>query len=354
MEKKTYIINKYDNGKPSYENDFYGWVNYDWIKNNRIPDDEVKYTHFIETQLKINVQLKEIIESNNFPLATQLYNSYIDMSYRNNYCLQQLKELLVLIDNVNNVEELIVASGKLAYIGVSTLFNVSIDSNIYNSNENIFYIGQPILGLPDREYYHNEKHQQIKQKYYETICLIYKEIYPQLTTLQLNNIASLLIDIESKLSIIFLSNADRRDADSTYHLMSWNELQEKYPKLYLKTFIKTLCSLSSNIITKNNFKSLLMEHHKDNSINYFKQLEFLLESYTLPELKEYFKLHTILAFMNLTNDKMRELHFDMFKKTLRGQTKQRPLWRSAISFTCSIFNDPISRIYKQKFFSQEA
>lgn len=354
MEKKNYIVNQYNNGKPSHYNDFFGWANYDWIKNNKIPDDEVKYTHFILTQLTINNQLKEIIQSNTFPLATQMYNSYKNMTYRNDHCLGQLKELLKLIDAVNTKESMIITSAKLAYIGVSTLFNISIDSNIFNSNENIFYIGQPSLGLPDREYYHNQKHSKIKQKYYETICLVYKEIYPNLTISQINNIASLLIDIESKMSIIFLSNADRRDADSTYHLVSYNDLQEKYPKLHLNLFIKTLCKLSSDIITKNNFKSLLMEHHKDMSINYFKQLEILLENYSLIELKEYFKWHTILAYMNLTNEKMREIHFDMFKKTIRGQTKPKKLWRSALVFSCSVFNDPISRIYNEKYFSPEA
>lgn len=354
MEKKNYIVNQYNNGKPSYYNDFFGWVNYDWIKNNKIPDDEVKYTHFILTQLTINNQLKKILKENTFPLATQLYNSYINMSFRNSHCLEQLKNLLNLIDLVDTKERIIITSAKLAYIGVSTLFNISIDSNIFNSNENIFYIGQPSLGLPDREYYHNQKHATIKQKYYETICLVYKEIYPNLTIAQINKIASLLIDIESKLSIIFLSNADRRDADSTYHSVSYNDLQNKYPKLHLNLFIKTLCKLSSDVVTKQNFKTILMEHHKDISINYFKQLEILLDNYSIIELKEYFKWHTILAYMNLTNEKMREIHFNMFKKTIRGQTKPKKLWRSALAFSCSVFNDPISRIYNKKYFSKDA
>ena len=354
MEKKNYIVNQYNNGKPSYYNDFFGWVNYDWIKNNKIPDDEVKYTHFILTQLTINNQLKKILKENTFPLATQLYNSYINMSFRNSHCLEQLKNLLNLIDLVDTKERIIITSAKLAYIGVSTLFNISIDSNIFNSNENIFYIGQPSLGLKDREYYHNQKHATIKQKYYETICLVYKEIYPNLTIAQINKIASLLIDIESKLSIIFLSNADRRDADSTYHSVSYNDLQNKYPKLHLNLFIKTLCKLSSDVVTKQNFKTILMEHHKDISINYFKQLEILLDNYSIIELKEYFKWHTILAYMNLTNEKMREIHFNMFKKTIRGQTKPKKLWRSALAFSCSVFNDPISRIYNKKYFSKDA
>ena len=36
--QKTYIINEYNNGRPDKRDDFYGYVNYEWIKNNSIPD----------------------------------------------------------------------------------------------------------------------------------------------------------------------------------------------------------------------------------------------------------------------------------------------------------------------------
>jgi len=43
----------------------------------------------------------------------------------------------------------------------------------------------------------------------------------------------------------------------------------------------------------------------------------------------------------------------MFKKTMRGQKVQKPLWRSALSFSCSMLNDPISRIYSHNNFNLE-
>jgi putative endopeptidase len=351
---KNYILNTYEQGKPNCKDDFYGCVNYEWIRNNRIPDDEIKYTHFISTQLNINNQLKIILENNEFPLATQLYNSYNNMEYRNSHCLDQMKELLNITNGITNKSDLMVICAKLAYIGVGTLFNISIDSNIYNSNQNMFYIAQPSLGLPDKEYYHNPKHNSIKQKYYETICLIYRELNPTMSTTQLNQMAEFIIDFESKMSIIFLSSADRRDADSTYHFVDYNELDSKYPQLHLKKFIQTLCSLSNGVISENNFSTVIMEHHKDNSIDYFNQLQLLLETYTLSQIIEYFKFQTILGYMNLTNDKMREIHFNMFKKTIRGQKKPKSLWRSGLAFTSSVFNDPISRIYNQRYFSVDA
>jgi putative endopeptidase len=352
MLKKKYIIKNYNEGKPSIVDDFYGWVNYSWIRSNKIPDDETKYTHFIQTQLIINNHLREILENNTFPLASKLYNSYIDMSYRNENTLNELTDIINMVNKVQTDKELIIMCGKLLFMGVSTLFNISIDANVFISSENIFYIGQTSLGLPDREYYHNSKHSEIKKKYYETICLIYKEIYPDYSVDKINNIASILIDIESKLSIIFLSNADKRESEATYHKINYDNLRSTYPKLYLDILIETLCSLSSNSITIEHFSTILMEH-KNDSTNYFKQLEILLDNYTLEQWKEYFKFHIMLAYINLTNKRMKEIHFEMFKKTIRGQVKPKSLWRSALSFACTTFNDPISRIYTEKFLNKD-
>jgi putative endopeptidase len=96
-----------------------------------------------------------------------------------------------------------------------------------------------------------------------------------------------------------------------------------------------------------------MEHHKKESINYFKQLELLIESYSINEWKEYFKFKIIINYINLTNSKMKELYFNLYKKTIRGQHKPKSNWRSALSYTCNQLNDSISRIYVHNYFSSK-
>jgi len=180
-KKKDYILNDYNNGRPKLNDDFYGWVNYDWLKNNKIPDDESKLTHFTYTQLNINNDLRNIIESNIYPLGTILYNSYLDTKYKNEKCLLELKHVIKIVDMVSTYKDLITMAVRLLFINVSTLFNLSIDSNIYSSCTNILYITQPTLGLPDRAYYHDLKYEKIRQEYYNTIYLIYKNMYPEMS-----------------------------------------------------------------------------------------------------------------------------------------------------------------------------
>jgi len=348
--KKQYILKQYTNKRPLLDNDFYGWANYDWIKLNQIPEDEVKYTHFITTQSSINIQLREILENNNFLLATTLYKSFIDQKYRHKYSLLQLIKLLSIVDNINSRQKLIITAAKLSYIGISTIYNLFIDANLYNSNENICYIDEASLGLPNRDYYYDEKYKHILQKYYETICLIYKELYPLMSINELNNKAKLIIDIEKKISIILMSNTDRRNSNLIFHLTNYKTLKTKYKNLYINLFIKTLCKLTHNTVSKHRFNNIILTHYPNDDMNYFKQLELILDSYNLKEMSEYFKFRIMLSYMSFTTDKMKEIYFDMFKKTINGQAKQKELWVSGLLYSCSTFNDAISRIYSKTYF----
>jgi putative endopeptidase len=350
---KTYIMNDYKGPRPKLSDDFYVWYNYNWLNENKIPDDDVRYTHFIKTQMEINIKLKKILETNAYPLATILYNSFLNSKYRNLKCLNELKDLLKIVDNISSQDELIQMATRLLFINVSTLFSITIDANIFSSCNNIMYIGQPSLGLPNRAYYHDKKYKKIRQTYYDTICKMYTEIYPSYTIEKINELATLFIEMETKFSILFLGAADRRDSESIYHQVSLDSAIKSYPTLKIDMIIQILCLLSDDIIIEQNFRNIIMEHHKDQTKNYFKQLEKLLPSYSLKQWKEYFKYHIILSYVNLTSDKMRTIHFDMFKKTLRGQKVQKPLWRSALSLSCSMLNDPISRIFSHNNFNSD-
>ena len=50
----NHYLLEYNKPKPNITDNFYNHINYEWLKTNKIPDDEDKYTHFIETQYDIN------------------------------------------------------------------------------------------------------------------------------------------------------------------------------------------------------------------------------------------------------------------------------------------------------------
>ena len=346
----SYIINNYDDPKPKLVDDFYTYVNYDWLRSNKIPEDEDKYTHFIETQYSINNKLRKILESNLYPLGTILYNSCLNNDYRNKFCLNELKEILQLVDMVKTDIDLIEMNARLQFINVDVLFNIGVDTDTFYSCSHILYISQPTLGLANKIYYQNDKYKNIKQAYYNMICQIYKELYDTYTTAEINSIASLILNIETKLSIILLNNTEQRNKE-IFNKVKLTTANHLYKKLYIKEFINTLCTLCEDIIVIENFDDIIMEHNRKDSTNYFKQLELIMGNFTIDEWKIYFKFKIILKYMNLTNSKMKSLSFDLYKKTIRGQQVEKPEWRLALAYTCGKLVDSMSRIYIHNYYS---
>lgn len=343
--------------KPRLNDDFYGYINYDWIKSNKIPDDETRFTHFIETQLRINKQLKKLLEDKNSKYSElehpiQFYKSYLNEEYRESKCINRLKKLISIIDDIKTYKDLLLKSVDLLLLNINVFFTLSIDTNIFNSNENILFVSQQRLGLPNKNYYHNDKYLNIKKQYYVTIKDIHREIYNNKTDDELNKITKTIMNIEDDIAIILLNPDDRRDTDKVYHTETLKSIDKKYPYLHFLEVIDRLCLLSDNIVSKTYFQNILMEHYNDEK-NYFRQLKGILEKYSISEWRKYLRFKIILKYMRLTNKRMSDIHFNMFSKTMRGQKKQKELWRNGLAFTCSLFNNNISKLYNKLYFRND-
>jgi putative endopeptidase len=254
--------------------------------------------------------------------------------------------------------DLITMATRLLFINVQTLFSLSVDVSVKSSCNMSAYFGQPNLGLSDRAYYNDAKFKSIRQKYYETICKLHKILFINMSDEEINLVASVIIKIENAISIAFMSNADRRNSDLIFHEIILSDAIVKYPLLQFDNMIQTLCACvnsdSSNPdIIKENFTSVIMEHSPDPEKNYFKQLEYLMGHFKLSEWKMYFKHKIILAYGIFTTDMVKDIFFDMFKKTLKGQIEPKPKSKLAQGLTTHLLSDPISRIYTYNHHSKQ-
>jgi putative endopeptidase len=334
--------------KPKYYNDFYNSINYKWLNKNKIPKDQLTYNIFTQLQTKINNKLKKIIKSNKYPKITKIYNSYLDINYRNTNSLVELKDIIKIVDNINTYDDLTIISSKLLFINVSVLYDLNIDINMYNSNEYILYLTQSNLILPDKSYYLDNKYNNIRIKYINTIKKIYKYIYSDLDKKDISKIANIIIDIETNLAKIMLNNTDMRDVNSIYHELSLDNIRKEYKRLNIDNIINNIIILLDN--DKIKFNNIMMEYLDDN--NYFKRIENIIKNYKIEEWKRYYEFKIIMSFINLTDEKLNSIYFDMFKKTLRGQKKQQSNEKLSLSYTCSLMKDYISNIYYETIFDK--
>lgn len=147
------------------EDNFYNHVNNNWEKNNPIPADLKSWGSFnILTENTTNI-LIELLERNPETKPGMLY--LMGLKDNNSYLLNNiLCEIDECIDNKNLFDK--IYEFELLF-GVNNPVNYSIEPDYDDSNMNILHIYPGGLGLPDKEYYIDSKHEHIRTMYIEFI-----------------------------------------------------------------------------------------------------------------------------------------------------------------------------------------
>ena len=150
--------------KPS--DDFYRFVNGNWIDKTEIPADKnswgTGYELFENTNKDVakilNVAIKNPKYKSNTDegKAINLYKSTIDTLSRNKQGINPIKPYLAKIDAIKNIQDLQNVIVEMEPIGGIGFFGMSIGADDKDSNKNSVNIVPGKVGLPDRDYYVSE------------------------------------------------------------------------------------------------------------------------------------------------------------------------------------------------------
>ena len=216
LNKLDYSVN------PS--NDFYSFVNNDWIKENPIPKDQNRWGQFNVIELTNKKRVKKLLEeassNHNFIKAQILYNGF-----KNKNGKEILDNLIVKILEIKTIESL---KEMWLFLIFNQLINSPISYYVYpdlnNSNFNILYLSTGGLGLPDRDYYFldNMKDKRLKykkfMKQFYNINLDYDNIY----------------QLEKTLAKWTFTKVEKRDPKNYNNPTTFNKFIIKYPNLICK------------------------------------------------------------------------------------------------------------------------
>ena len=136
--------------KPDAGENYYGYVNFEYLTEGQIPYDKNGYGTFdsIQDQLEkdVSVIIDRCVENKSsgdkFEQAIgELYEQYFDTDTRDKVGIEPLKPILDKIENCKTTDELIEALGVMYQeYGVSSLFVLSPEPNIYDTSENQLYL----------------------------------------------------------------------------------------------------------------------------------------------------------------------------------------------------------------------
>jgi predicted metalloendopeptidase len=316
----------------NYRNDFYTFVNSEWLNKNDIPNDNSRWGAFQELEEDINNKLKNILEFDNIDYRLKIiYNQYNNNKFNYQHKII-IDKIIRMINNSSDYDILFDYMFKLSlFLNISLPINVSISSNMKKSDILIPHIITNGLGLPDRDYYFISRKKDIRNKYLQFI-----DTY--LTLYNINVDSKYIYYIEVLLAEKTYDCIEKSDPHLLHNIMNYNEFIKKYPNL---KFINTIFRFTiPDIINITNIKFITL-------------LNDIIPKIKLEYWKNYFIFRVLLHFNDCINLDMENCYFDFYKKTLLGTKKQKPLWKKSIKIVDNLLGELLGKEYIKKHFNDD-
>lgn len=345
-QEKKFINMDYMDKSVRPQDDFYNFVNGNWMKTTEIPSDKARWgsfdelrEHTDESSLKLlNSLLTEKHEKGtDGQKIGDLYNSFIDFDTRNQLGLQPIQAYFDKIDKIQNLDDLYAYLVEVTPMGDNPLFGTYVYSHMKNSDMNAVYMGAASLGL-GRSYYQkeDENNTETLEKYSTYIDDLFSLAFSKKYDGLGKEIVAFEKDIASHLKTI----EESRDAQKRYNPVKTDELPQIVKNVNLKKYMNETGFTPDTVIIS--------------EIEYIRGLDKIVNVENLPILKKYIKFHLLNGATNYLTKELNELSFDFYGRQLRGQQEQRPLDKRGLEFVNGTVGELLGKVYVKEYFPAEA
>jgi len=318
-----------------------------WLKQNPIPQDESSYGRFSELMDENELVLKAILEkaaaggsgrSPNEQKIGDYYASCMNVDAVNEAGLKPLQPLLDRIAALTSKDELPELTAYLDGIGVSSLFSFGSQQDYKDATQQIAMVDQTDLGLPEKGYYErkDDKSVELRKQYAAHVTRIFALLGE--TKEQAAKDAETVLKVETALAGYSLSNVERRDPASLYHIMNLAQFDSSFNFSRFLRAVRAPRVESLNVTVP----------------AYFAGLDQLLASTSLDEWKTYLRWALIHHLPSTALPQALDKEsFDFYGKVLDGQPEQKPRWKRCVSETDDALGEALGQVFVEQRFSPE-
>ncbi len=328
--------------------DFFTFANGTWMAKTEIPASESRWGSFNELEQQNNIKLKAILneavanpgaKGSQNQLLGAYFKSFTDMQKRDQLGIAPIKEDLQKIENLQNTAQIQGLLSSFHKDGIGTLFGYGIGQDLKNVNINVAYMGQGGIGLPNRDYYFDEKYQSVLTAYEQHISKCFG-----LAGLSTDpQIATQILALEKALASAMLRPSEMREPEKTYNKQSLAEVAKSLgSNVNFEAYLKAMgATLPDSIIVSNPaFNTQVAE---------------LLQSVDLKTWKNYFSWCLINHYAGHLNSALVQANFDFYEGVLSGKKEQQPIDEQAIEAITNLeIGELLGKAFVDKHFSKAA
>ncbi|MDP3582550.1 MAG: M13 family metallopeptidase [Ignavibacteria bacterium] len=331
--------------------DFYQYSVGGWVKNNPIPDDQVRWGSFTILAEDNNVVLRKIIEeaaaNQSWGKGTakqkigDFYTVAMDSVRIEKMGYKPIAPDLKKIDALQNKKDLIKYLAQEYVNGNGLIFNFGASVDAKKSEMYTAYLSQGGLGLPDVEYYTKDdsRSKDIREKYSTHVANMFKliEVAPEVAA----EYSKTIMNVEVKLAKTSNTRLENRDPVKNYNKMTLDNLIKLSGSFDWKNYFE--------LIGLPNLDLLVVSQPK-----FFSQLGATMDEVSLDDWKVYLKWNVLRGSANSLSSAFVNERFDFTQRFLNGAKAMQPRWKRMVQAVNGSLGELLGQIYVEKVFPPEA
>jgi putative endopeptidase len=328
------------------QDDLFRHVNGVWLDTTDIPEDKAIFGAFHmladDSELAVREILEEAAENPRPGVSQQigdLYSSFLAEDRIEKLGAEPLQGDLAKVAAVGSVAELFRLVGEIEREPIGGFWGSYVDNDAGNPERYLVHLLQGGIGLPDRDYYFDEKYEDIRKAYLPHLTRMFS--LAGLSDAQQR--ARSVYDFECKLAAHHWNRVESRDAEKTYNLHSLQELKKLAPGIAWDEYLSGI-----------NFRTNLLDFTVVMMPSFFEGLSSLATEENLSAMKNALIVDVIRAYAPYLSADFVAERFEFYVKKLTGQPVNRPRWKRAVTLVEGSLGEAVGQIYVEKHFPPAA
>ncbi len=321
------------------QDDLFRHVNGRWQARTPIPDDKPSYGAAQILRDAADEAVREIITGlsgatpGTEPAKVQdLYASFMDTETVERHGLDGVRPLLAEIDAIDSVEALLDYFGRSVRRQTGAPLGVEVESDPGDPSRYTLFVGQSGLGLPDEEYYRDERFADILAAYRAHVA----------ETLTLAGLdaseADAIVELETEIAARHWDKVRTRDLRQMYNPTRPEPFAERIDWLRMLR-AAGVGELDQLIDAQPSFAVGLVE---------------LLGSERLPAWRAWARFHLLSALSPYLPEAFVQARFGFYGTTLNGIPANRERWKRGLTLVERCLGEAVGKLYVERHFSTVA
>ena len=334
------------------KDDLFFHMNGEWIKTSEIPADKARYGWFAQLAEDAEVAVEQIAkEASSSPLDEEeekignLYTSFMNESLINEMGKAPISGVLEEVEAIKDIEDFFGFLARNVPTSFPSFFGAFVDNDPGDPNRYILFLEQSGLGLPDEQYYREERFAPIVEAYEKHVSRTLSLIDEDESDIK----AGKVLDFERRIASCHWDNVTCRDQNKTYNLSSWSDLKDRLitsePKLAkaIEVYFAGIESITSK-----------MEEVVIRQPSFYNGVAAVIADTKLEDLKSWLKWGITRTMSPYLSDQFVQAHFEFYSKTLTGTPELAPRWKRAVSLLNGALGEAVGKSYVKRHFDEDA